>query len=129
MCVIGLGLETGDTFRFYLPDSATAVSSAANVSNHLRSFKQGTTTGGDKREVFGGLVFTCIHDELSVGQPSVDSSSFLDNFPGVTLGVTICNGKIRRDGLTGYVKESQEQEVVSCVDEFGATYLIMSYVP
>ncbi|KAI3695860.1 hypothetical protein L1987_78862 [Smallanthus sonchifolius] len=127
--VNGLGLKKGDTFRLYLPDSATALSSAASISNHLRSFKQGSTSGGDKREVFGGLIFTsCTRDESFFGQASVDNSLFLDNFPGVTLGVTLCSAAIGRVG--DLTPESQEQKCVrSCVNEYGAAYLIMSYAP
>ncbi|KAI7732309.1 hypothetical protein M8C21_010048 [Ambrosia artemisiifolia] len=40
------------------PDSTTAISSAANASAYLRSFKQGSTNAGDKRQVFGGLIFS-----------------------------------------------------------------------
>ncbi|KAI3816062.1 hypothetical protein L1987_15747 [Smallanthus sonchifolius] len=127
--VKGLGLEKGDTFRLYLPDSATALSSAASVSNHLRSFKQGSTSGGDKREVFGGLIFTsCTRDESFFDQASVENSSFLDNFAGVTLGVTLCSAAIGRVG--DLTPESQEQRCVrGCVNEYGAAYLIMSYAP
>ncbi|KAI7755868.1 hypothetical protein M8C21_013496 [Ambrosia artemisiifolia] len=95
------------------PDSTTAISSAAAVSRHLRSFNQGSNnaTGGDKLEVFGGLIFTC-PDIFSPGHPDINSSPFLDNFPGVTLGGTFCSRVIGCHVLTPYVKESQEQKAV-----------------
>ncbi|KAI3806969.1 hypothetical protein L1987_22889 [Smallanthus sonchifolius] len=127
-----VGIKTGDTFRFYHSDSTTALSSAATVSNHLRSFNQGSTstTGGDKPEVFGGLIFTCCgRGESFFGQPNIDSSPFLDTFPGVTLGGTFCGGEIGRGDLTAYVRESQEQKSVRCcLHVYSAVYLIMSYM-
>ncbi|KAI7753673.1 hypothetical protein M8C21_015815, partial [Ambrosia artemisiifolia] len=66
-------------------DPATALSSIANVSNHLRSFKQERTAAGDKREVFGGFIFTS-YDRSDFRKPNVNSSPFLDNFPSATLG-------------------------------------------
>ncbi|KAJ0617593.1 putative F-box domain, FIST, C-domain, F-box-like domain superfamily protein [Helianthus annuus] len=132
-----VGIKTGDTFRFYHSDSATALSSAASVSNHMRSFSQSSnqgstsTAGGDKREVFGGLLFTCCgRGESFFGQSNIDSSPFLDNFPGVTLGGTFCGGEIGRGDLTPYVKEPQEQKSVRCcLHVYSAVFLIMSYNP
>ncbi|KAK1413277.1 hypothetical protein QVD17_35048 [Tagetes erecta] len=126
-------IKTGDTFRFYHSDSTMALSSAAAVSNHLRSFNQGstTTTDSDKRDVFGGLIFTCCgRGESFFGQPNIDSSPFLDNFPGVTLGGTFCGGEIGRCDFVPYATESPEQKPERCcLHVYSAVYLIMSYTP
>uniref|UniRef100_A0A251SU37 Putative F-box domain-containing protein n=1 Tax=Helianthus annuus TaxID=4232 RepID=A0A251SU37_HELAN len=124
----GIGIKRGDTFRFYRPDTTTALSSVANVSNHLRSFKQERTSGDNKRwEVFGGLIFnSCDRRQFFYDQPNTDSSPFLDNFPGVTLGGIFCSGEVGR----GYVQESQEQKWGRCcLHAFSAVNLIMSYRP
>ncbi|KAF5817171.1 hypothetical protein HanXRQr2_Chr02g0049841 [Helianthus annuus] len=130
--VHGGGLKTDDTFRFYYSDPTTALSSTTAVSSHLRSFNQGrnTTTGGDKQEVFGGLIFTCPDMFGILGPADINSSPFLDNFPGVTLGGNFCSNVIGRRVLTKFVKESQEQkEVQCCVHVNCSVYLIMSYTP
>ncbi|KAI3737434.1 hypothetical protein L2E82_27436 [Cichorium intybus] len=126
-----VGIKTGDLFRFYHSDSNTALSSSTNVFNQLRSFKQGSTTRGDKKEVFGGLIFTCCgRGESFFGKPNIDSSPFLENFPGVTLAGTFCGGEIGRGDLTPYVKESQEQKSARCcLHVYSAVYLLMSYTP
>ncbi|KAI3684421.1 hypothetical protein L6452_33645 [Arctium lappa] len=124
-----VGIKTGDTFRFYHSDSSTALSSNATVSDRLRCCKSGSTTGNDTREVFGGLVFTCCgRGESFFGQTNVDSSPFLDNFPGVTFAGTFCGGEIGRGDGNPYIIESQEQKSVRCcLHVYSAVYLLMSY--
>ncbi|XP_071686437.1 F-box/LRR-repeat protein At5g63520 [Rutidosis leptorrhynchoides] len=126
-----VGIKTGDNFRFYHSDSSTALSSVSNVSDQLRSFKQASTSAGDKREVFGGLIFTCCgRGESFFGQPNVDSSPFLENFPGATLAGQFCGGEIARGDLTPYVRESGEQKSVRCcLHVYSAVYLVMSHAP
>ncbi|KAJ0804341.1 putative F-box-like domain superfamily protein [Helianthus annuus] len=128
--VPGGALKTGDAFRLYHTGSTTALSSAAAVSSHLRSFNQGSnnTTDGDKTEVFGGLIFTS-PDIFSLGQPDINSSPFLDNFPGVTLGGNFSSSVIGRRVLTPYVKESHDQMVRCCVHFDCSVFLIMCYTP
>ncbi|KAJ0785377.1 putative F-box domain-containing protein [Helianthus annuus] len=132
LLVFGEGIKIGDTFRFYYPDSTAAISSVAAVSSHLRSFNRGSnnaTGGGDKQDVFGGLIFSCCDEEF-FGQPNINISPFVDNFPGVTLGGTFCSGVFGRGVLTPCVKESQEQKAVQCcMHTKGVVYLIMSYTP
>ncbi|KAJ0938537.1 putative F-box domain-containing protein [Helianthus annuus] len=131
LLVFGEGIKIGDTFRFYYPDSTAAISSVAAVSSHLRSFNRGSNnaTGGDKQDVFGGLIFSCCDEEF-FGQPNINISPFVDNFPGVTLGGTFCSGVFGRGVLTPCVKESQEQKAVQCcMHTKGVVYLIMSYTP
>ncbi|KAI7732308.1 hypothetical protein M8C21_010047, partial [Ambrosia artemisiifolia] len=111
LLVNGVGINTGDTFRVYHPHSTTSLSSVANVSDHMRSFKQGSTNGGDRLEVVGGLIFASVgRGESFFGQPNVDSSPFLENFPDVALGGMLCAREIGRGNLSPYVKESEEQK-------------------
>ncbi|KAJ0785343.1 hypothetical protein HanOQP8_Chr02g0042041 [Helianthus annuus] len=130
--VHGGGLKTGDTFRLYYSDPTNALSSTAAVSSHLRSFNQGrnNTAGGDKLEVFGGLMFICPDIFDMFDRPNINSSPFLDNFPDATLGGSFCSSVIGRRVLTKYVKESQEQKEVQCCMHVNCSvYLIMSYTP
>ncbi|KAJ0756264.1 F-box/LRR-repeat protein At5g63520 [Helianthus annuus] len=131
LIVDGSGIKSGDTFRLYCPDPTTAISSTANASAYIRSFKQGSTTGGDKREVFGGYIFSSWRRGMPFFvQPDFDSSPLRDNFPGVTLGGMFSVLEIGRDDSTLYAKESQEQNSAGCcVHECGVVYLIMSYTP
>ncbi|KAJ0795052.1 putative F-box domain-containing protein [Helianthus annuus] len=131
LIVDGSGIKSGDTFRLYCPDPTTAISSTANASAYIRSFKQGSTTGGDKREVFGGYIFSSWRRGMPFFvQPDFDSSPLRDNFPGVTLGGMFSVLEIGRDDSTLYAKESQEQNSARCcVHECGVVYLIMSYTP
>lgn len=131
--VCDTGIKMGDTFRVYHSDSTAALSSVTAVSNHMRSLSQSSTNtaGSDKREVFGGLIFTCCdRGDSFFGQPNIDSSPFLNNFPGVTLGGTFCGGEIGRGDLTLYDKESQEQKWVhGCLQAYSGmgVYFVMSY--
>ena len=126
-----VGIRTGDTFRFYHSDSTTALSTITTITNQFSSLKQASTSNGDKREVFGGLIFTCCgRGESFFGQSDVDSSPFLANFTGVTFAGTFCGGEIGRGDLTSYVKESHEQKSIRCcLHVYSAVYLVMSYTP
>ncbi|KAJ0579639.1 hypothetical protein HanHA300_Chr04g0120151 [Helianthus annuus] len=147
-----MDIRTGDTFRFYCHDPTTG-----NISNHLRSFKQGSTTHSDEWEVFGGLIFTsfgrgksfdnslfmdnfpgvtrgCTFYGRVFGRgdltPCVDNSPFLDNFPRLTCGGTFCGWLFGCGEKTSYLSKSQERKWVRhCVHEYEALYLIMSYIP
>ncbi|KAM0066325.1 putative F-box domain-containing protein [Helianthus debilis subsp. tardiflorus] len=128
LIVDGIGIKSGDTFRLYCLDPTTAISSTANASAYIRSFKQGSTTGGDKREVFGGYIFSswCRGMQFFV-QPDFDSSPLRDNFPGVTLGGMFSVLEIGRGDSTLYAQEQNSARC--CVHECGVVYLIMSYTP
>ncbi|XP_076929343.1 F-box/LRR-repeat protein At5g63520-like [Bidens hawaiensis] len=127
--VNGNGIKTGDTFRFYHENSTAALSSLAAVSSHLRSFNNTTTSAGDKREVFGGLVFSC-GEEYASSDPSIYVAPLLDSCPGVTRGRTFCSWLIGRGVSAPYVKKSLEQKAVRCcVHMCNAAYLIMFYTP
>ncbi|KAJ0586895.1 hypothetical protein HanIR_Chr04g0156981 [Helianthus annuus] len=124
-----MGIKKGDTLRFYHPNLTTALSSVANAANHMRSFKKGSTTSGDKHEVFGGIIFTSFgRGEPLFGQPNVDSSPFLDNCPSMTLGGTYSGWVLGRGDLNMYATESREEKAVrSFMHECGSVCLIMSY--
>ncbi|KAJ0586891.1 hypothetical protein HanRHA438_Chr04g0155911 [Helianthus annuus] len=124
-----MGIKKGDTLRFYHPNLSTALSSVANAANHMRSFKKGSTTRGDKQEVFGGIIFTYFgRGEPLFGQPNVDSSPFLDNCPSMTLSGTYSGWVLGRGDLNMYATESREEKAVrSFMHECGAACLIMSY--
>ncbi|KAK9071038.1 hypothetical protein SSX86_009606 [Deinandra increscens subsp. villosa] len=117
-------IETSDTFRLFYKDPTTV---AANVSNGLRSYKQWSTTRGDKWEVLGGLVFTSSYrGGKSLDQPNVDTSLFFDNFPTATLGSTFYGPVFGR----GNVEESQDHKSLCCyMHEYCGAYLILSYAP
>ncbi|KAI8543996.1 hypothetical protein RHMOL_Rhmol08G0261000 [Rhododendron molle] len=143
--VNGSGIKTGDSFRFYYSDSSAAASSCSNVSENLRRLKEGgdnrvvckNATGGavasdgNKKEVFGGMIFACSgRGESFFGRSNVDSSPFLDNFPGVPFAGTFCCGEICRGSSSLYSQGAQEQsDARCCMHVYSSCYLVMSYTP
>lgn len=143
--VNGSGIKTGDSFRFYYSDSSAAASSCSNVSENLRRLKEGgddrvvckNATGGavasdgNKKEVFGGMIFACSgRGESFFGRSNVDSSPFSDNFPGVPFSGTFCCGEICRGSSSLYSREAQEQsDAQCCLHVYSSCYLVMSYTP
>ncbi|KAK3002301.1 hypothetical protein RJ639_022073 [Escallonia herrerae] len=136
------GIKTGDSFRFYHSDSNTALSSCSNISANLRCLKQDCNHANthnlglgaancNKKEVFGGFIFSCCgRGESFFGQPNIDSSPFLENFPGVTLAGSFCGGEIGRGDLSLYGHESQDQgSIRCCLHVFSSVCLVMSYTP
>ncbi|KAK3043229.1 hypothetical protein RJ639_002472 [Escallonia herrerae] len=136
------GIKTGDSFRFYHSDSNTALSSFSNISANLRCLKQDCNHANthnlgrgaancNKKEVFGGFIFSCCgRGESFFGQPNIDSSPFLENFPGVTLAGSFCGGEIERGDLSLYSRESQDQgSIRCCLHVFSSVCLVMSYTP
>ncbi|KAA8542099.1 hypothetical protein F0562_023251 [Nyssa sinensis] len=109
--VNGVGIKTGDSFHFYQSDSSTALSFCQHVSENLRRLKEDcnhknchhvrtAAASGDVKEVFGGIIFSCCgRGESFFGRSNVDSSPFLENFPGVPLAGTFCGGEIGRASL------------------------------
>ncbi|CAA2964071.1 F-box LRR-repeat At5g63520-like [Olea europaea subsp. europaea] len=136
-----VGINSGDPFRFYIWNYKAALSSCDDVFDKLRHLKQdcnctydrvgGIVTNGNKREVFGGIVFSCCgRGDSFFGQPGFDSSPFLENFPGVTFGGTYCHGEIGRGYCSLYGQGNAEGDVPRCSwHAFSAVYLIMSYTP
>lgn len=134
------GIKTGDFFRFYHSDSSIALSSCSNVSDHLRRLKPDCSnhpsvgpSNGSKKDIFGGIIFSCCgRGESLFGKSNVDSSPMLENFPGVTLAGSFCGGEIARGDSSWY--SSQESQggggsVSCCLHVFSTVYLVMSYTP
>jgi len=107
--VDGVGIKTGDYFHLYHPDPSTALSSCSNISKNFRNLKLDwsfrscqlrAARGVGKNEVIGGFVFACWgRGESFFGHSNVDSSPFLDNFPGVPMAGIFTYGEIGRAGL------------------------------
>ncbi|RAL48537.1 hypothetical protein DM860_005961 [Cuscuta australis] len=136
-----LGIKNGDTFRFYLSNSDTALSSCQTVSEKLRrlkhEFEDHTSRGGgvfnrDKKTILCGLTFTCCgRGESFFGRAKVDSLPLLDNFPGVPIAGIFCAGEIARVGLSSsYPEENRAAATVRCCFHvFSTSYLVVSYTP
>ncbi|KHG03214.1 hypothetical protein F383_27802 [Gossypium arboreum] len=139
--VDGVGIRTGDYFQFYHSDPKTALSSSRSVSSTLRKLKldwdsksslsKSTIINAvDKKEAFGGFIFSCLgRGESFFGQLNVDSSPFLDNFPGVPVAGTFCGGEIGR-GCTSLTANGDEGGSARChLHAYSTVYLVMSYTP
>ncbi|KAG6736000.1 hypothetical protein POTOM_061312 [Populus tomentosa] len=101
--VSGDGIGSGDYFHFYHSDPKAALSSTSNVSKNFRNLKldwrscQLHAGGVGSKEVVGGLVFSCWgRGESFFGHSNVDSSPFLDNFPGIPMAGIFCYGEVGR---------------------------------
>lgn len=140
--VHGVGIRSGDSFRFYHASSDLARASCNTVANNFRHLKQllnyecddHTNSNGvatHKKPVFGGIMFACCgRGKLFFGEPNVDGSPFLEKFPGVTFSGTYCTGEIARADLCSYEQGSQEHSSISCnLHVFSTVYLVMSYTP
>ena len=134
--VDGVGIKTGDIFQFYHSDPNTALASCARVSDKLRSLKLETDSKSDRgdgdnsTDVFGGFIFACYaRGESFFGQPYVDSSPFLENFPGVSLTGIFCGGEICRLPSTLTGQSQGGSSVGGCLHVYSCVYLTMSYTP
>ncbi|KAE9608585.1 hypothetical protein Lal_00020779 [Lupinus albus] len=131
--VDGIGIKTGDNFQFYRSDPNSASASLAKVHDSLKNIKlegNSKTNGDNIVDVFGGLIFACYgRGESFFGHVNVDSSPFLENFPGVPLAGTFCGGEMVRP-CTTFLSESQEGSPISCcLHVYSTVYLVMSYTP
>ncbi|XP_030458346.2 F-box/LRR-repeat protein At5g63520 isoform X1 [Syzygium oleosum] len=140
--VNGASIKTGDYFQFYYADPAAAVASCNEVSTSLRSLNLGCNSkssyqaagsagNADKAEVFGGLMFACCgRGAAFFGRPNVDSSPFVENFPGAPLAGIFCGGEIgccsMRSGDQGSRGGSSTHH---CCHVYSTVYLVMSYTP
>lgn len=137
-----IGIRTGDSFCFYVSDSDGALGSSNNVSEYFKRLKHdydhmstqqqnGSVANANKKSVFGGLLFACCGRDVSFfGRSNVDSTPFLENFPGVTLGGTFCSGEIELVDKSMYGQESQDQGSERCsLNFFSTVYLVLSYIP
>ncbi|XVF49590.1 hypothetical protein PTKIN_Ptkin04bG0025000 [Pterospermum kingtungense] len=140
--VDGVGIRTGDYFQFYHSDPKTALHSCRDVSSTLRNLKLGWDSKScpstravvnaiDKKEAFGGFIFSCVgRGESFFGQLNVDSSPFLENFPEVPLAGIFCGGEIGR-GYTSLTAHGGKEEgsARSLLHVYSTGYLVMSYTP
>ncbi|XP_049354148.1 F-box/LRR-repeat protein At5g63520-like isoform X1 [Solanum verrucosum] len=140
--VHGVGIRSGDSFRFYHASSDLARASCNTVANNFRHLKQllnyerddhtnSNSVAMQKKPVFGGIMFACCgRGKLFFGEPNVDGSPFLENFSGVTFSGTYCTGEIARADLSSYEQGSQEHSSIRCnFHVFSTVYLVMSYTP
>ncbi|XP_057972533.1 F-box/LRR-repeat protein At5g63520 [Malania oleifera] len=126
----GFGIRTGDFFRFYHSDSNAALSSCNNTSANLRNYVEGTASYGEKKEVFGGLLFSCCgRGESFFGCSNIDSSPFTENFPGVPVAGIFCGREIGRCSSSSIWKGSCEENARCCLHAYSTIYLVMSYTP
>ncbi|KAI4336339.1 hypothetical protein L6164_014877 [Bauhinia variegata] len=133
--VDGVGIKTGDTFQFYHSDPNTALASCVHASDKLKSIrpeknsKDCEVDAENDVNVFGGLIFTCYgRGESFFGRFNVDSSPFLENFPGVPFAGIFCSGEIGRPSSNALTDQCQGQSSVSCcLHAYSSVYLVMSY--
>ncbi|GAB2289379.1 hypothetical protein Dimus_023686 [Dionaea muscipula] len=136
-----LDIKTGDSFRFHVPDQKIARSSCSSVSESFRMWKQlqkidtcqnaRSAALNRGKEVIGAFIFTCCgRGESFFGEPNVDSSPILDNFPGIPLAGMFCCGEISRGPLISSNSGGQEASFTeSCVHVYSAVYLVLTYDP
>jgi len=118
--VCGLDIKTGDTFRFYVPDSELALPSSETVSQEFAQLKH--------KEIIGGFIFTCCgRGAPFFARPNIDSSPILDNFPFIPISGMFCGGEIGRGpSVSGNSDGGQEQ---SFLHVYSSVYLLLSYSP
>ncbi|TKY73659.1 F-box/LRR-repeat protein [Spatholobus suberectus] len=134
--VDGIGIKTGDFFQFYHSDPNTALASLTKVHDALKDIKLERNSksfkgGGDNgTNVFGGLIFACYgRGESFFGRHNVDSSAFLENFPGVSVSGIFCGGEMVRP-CTTLIGQCQGASPISCcLHVYSTVYLAMSYTP
>ncbi|XWS37102.1 hypothetical protein CRYUN_Cryun19dG0014200 [Craigia yunnanensis] len=137
-----VGIKTGDCFQFYHSDPKTALPSCRNVSSTLRNLKldwdsksflskRAVVNAIDKKEAFGGFIFTCLgRGESFFGDLNVDSAPFLENFPGVPLAGIFCGGEIGRGYTSLTAHGGKEEGSALChLHVYSTVYLVMSYTP
>ncbi|KAL3748006.1 hypothetical protein ACJRO7_009260 [Eucalyptus globulus] len=140
--VDGAGIKTGDCFQFYYANPAAALTSRNDVTASLRSLNlgcnskscyqvAGAASNAGKSEVFGGLLFACCGRRLFFfGRPNVDTSPFVENFPGAPLAGIYCGGEIGRCSMRPEEQGSQgESSTRCCCHVYSTVYLVMSYTP
>lgn len=140
--VNGVGIQPGDSFLFYQSDSETASSTCDHAFNKLLALKAELKSKNylhlskfadkdDKKEVLGGLIFSCYRrGESFFGDSFVDSYPFCDSFPTAPVAGLFCRGEIGR-GPESLMNEEYE-DVNSprcCLHVYSIIYLVMSYLP
>ncbi|KAF9671728.1 hypothetical protein SADUNF_Sadunf12G0078500 [Salix dunnii] len=137
----GDGIRTGDYFQFYHSDPTTALSSCSEVSKNFRKLKgdwssrnclqAGVSDNVCNKEVVGGFVFSCCgRGESFFERCNVDSSPFLDNFPGVPIAGVFCRGEIGRGfSILNADEDPEERALHRCLHVYSTAYLLVSYTP
>ncbi|KAI9384717.1 hypothetical protein POPTR_012G100500v4 [Populus trichocarpa] len=137
----GVGIRTGDYFQFYHSDPTTALSSCNEVSKNFRKLKldwssrnclqAGVSDNVCSKELVGGFVFSCCgRGESFFERCNVDSSPFLDNFPGVPMAGVFCRGEIGRGFSVLNADEGPEERTLHCcLHVYSTAYLLVSYTP
>ncbi|KAK8491605.1 hypothetical protein V6N13_110237 [Hibiscus sabdariffa] len=122
-------IREGDTFQFYVPDLSTALSSSNEVSSTLKNLKSKSNVV-DKTEAFGGFIFARRgRGESFFGQPNVDSSLFLDNFPGIPVAGILCSGDVGRGYMSITANGEERPDRSHLLHAYSTLYLLMSYTP
>ncbi|KAL9384204.1 hypothetical protein Peur_024527 [Populus x canadensis] len=137
--VSGDGIVSGDYFHFYHSDPKAALSATSNVSKYFRNLKLDWRSchlhAGDvgSKEVVGGLVFSCWGRGASFfGHSNVDSSPFLDNFPGIPMAGIFGCGEVGRSFTMLNADDHVDQEEKTsccCLHVYSTVYVLVSYTP
>ncbi|KAF9671727.1 hypothetical protein SADUNF_Sadunf12G0078400 [Salix dunnii] len=142
----GDGIRTGDYFQFYHSDPTTALSSCSEISKNFRKLKldrssrnclgAGVSDNVCNKEIVGGFVFSCrgrgesFFERLFLEHCKVDSSPFLDNFPGVPMAGVFCRGEIGRGfSILNADEDPEERALHRCLHVYSTAYLLVSYAP
>ncbi|KAL5543881.1 hypothetical protein UlMin_007665 [Ulmus minor] len=126
----GVGIRNGDYFQFYHSDRDTALQSNSSVALNLKNLKEDEHLKNSHHEVFGGFIFSCYgRGEFFYNRNDVESSPFVENFPGVPVSGIFCGGEIGRSSSSSTVDGQQESDIRSCLHVYSAVYLLMSYTP
>ncbi|KAF8036981.1 hypothetical protein BT93_B0032 [Corymbia citriodora subsp. variegata] len=143
-CILvkGTSIKVHDQFQFYYTDPAAALASCKEASASLRSLNLGCNSrnsyqaagaagNADKAEVFGGLMFASRErGSLFFDRPNVDSSPFVENFPGAPLAGIFCDGEIGCCSMRSDEQGSQgESSTRCCCHVYSTIYLVMSVTP
>lgn len=139
--VRGGGIETGDCFRFFQPDSHMTLSSLRHVYDKFKELKKSCDVrssdcqtirpaNGERNKIFGAISFSCISRGKPLGEANVASSPFLENFPDVTFAGSFCSGEICRGDSSSYGLLSEHSgSHRCCLHYYSSVYLVMSYTP
>ncbi|RDX96941.1 F-box/LRR-repeat protein [Mucuna pruriens] len=134
--VDGIGIKTGDFFQFYYSDPTTALASLDKVHDALknieleRNSKSFKGDGENATNVFGGFIFACYgRGESFFGRHNIDSSPFLENFPGVPVSGIFCGGEMVRPCTTVIGHCQGASPISCCLHVYSTVYLAMSYTP
>ncbi|XWS51433.1 hypothetical protein CRYUN_Cryun12cG0176200 [Craigia yunnanensis] len=86
--------------------------------------------GGDEEYLYvDGVGIGTGHGESFFGHLNVDSSPFLENFPGVPLAGIFCGGEIGRQYTSLTAHGGEEGSALCPLHVYSTVYLVMSYTP